>query len=323
MSSMLEEPTKMYIHNLLDQMSKAAQIASLEPASSLAPVNVKSKEEIEQKSWEIVRDSKDINAVTEWPKQYPIGRYATLEQARANLMEEAARVAVQVPKTGETCPDCPEMVVIQAGSFDMGGNMFDSEKPVHRVIISRPFAMGRTEVTQGQWRAVMGNNPSHFSSCGDNCPVENVSWNDVQKYIQKLNSNSGKHYRLPSEAEWEYACRAGGQHKYSGSDDIDTVAWYGSNSGDSTHSSGTQQANAWGLCDMSGNVWEWVEDSWHENYNGAPTDGSVWQGDGARRVLRGGSWFDIPQFVRAANRFRYGPLKHGDNIGFRLAMTLP
>jgi formylglycine-generating enzyme required for sulfatase activity len=256
-----------------------------------------------------------------------IDRNAVPAQARiSKLKKEGAQVVAPAPNAGKTFndyPDCPEMVVIPAGSFDMGGNMFDSEKPVHCVTISREFAMGKTQVTQGNWRAVMGNNPSRFSSCGDNCPVENVSWYDAQEFILRLNAKTGKQYRLPSEAEWEYACRAGGNQKYCGSDDIDSVAWYGNNSGDSTQSSGSKQANAWGLFDMSGNVWEWVEDSWHENYTGAPADGSIWQGDGTRRVLRGGSWFDIPQFLRAVNRFRYGPSSRSASIGFRLAMTLP
>jgi len=122
-------------------------------------------------------------------------------------------------KTFRDCPDCPEMVIIPAGSFDMGSNNGEvNEKPVHRVTIAKPFAMGMTEVTQGQWKAVMGNNPSSFSNCGDTCPVEQVSWNDVQGFLQKLNAKTGKQYRLPSEAEWEYACRAEGKQEYCGSD---------------------------------------------------------------------------------------------------------
>jgi formylglycine-generating enzyme required for sulfatase activity len=237
-------------------------------------------------------------------------------------------VGPEPPKAGTTfrdCPDCPEMVVIPAGSFDMGSNNGDpNEKPVHRVTIGKAFAMGKTEVTQGQWKAIMGNNPSHFDGCGDNCPVENVSRNDAQEFIQRLNSKTGKQYRLPSEAEWEYACRAGGRQEYCGSDNVDSVAWNdGGIFSGKTHTVATKQANAWGLYDMSGNVWEWVEDSWHDNYNGAPVDGSAWQGDGAKRVLRGGSWFMEPQFERAANRFRNEPSNRDNNFGFRLASTLP
>ena len=222
------------------------------------------------------------------------------------------------------------MVSLPPGGFEMGANGgYDNERPVRRVTIGKAFAMGKTEVTQGQWKAVMGNNPSKFSNCGDNCPVENVSWNDAKEFIQKLNAKTGKQYRLPSEAEWEYACRAGSKQEYCGSDDINSVAWYGAysdpvgNSAKTTNPVATKQANAWGLYDMSGNVWEWVEDSYHDNYNGAPTDGSVWQGDGAKRVLRGGTWSFKPQNARAANRDRVVPAIRSYYSGFRLARTLP
>lgn len=189
-----------------------------------------------------------------------------------------------------------EMVNISAGSFVMGcksGRDSDcdtDENPAHTVMISA-FQIGKTEVTQGQWKAVMGSYPPElrFKECGDNCPVERVSWDDIQVFIQKLNEQTGGGYRLPTEAEWEYACRAGDKQKYCGSDDIDAVAWYGKNSGYKTHPVGVKQANAWGINDMSGNVWEWVADSYHSDYNGAPVDGKEWQGDGTVRVLRGGS----------------------------------
>jgi formylglycine-generating enzyme required for sulfatase activity len=230
----------------------------------------------------------------------------------------------QPGKTFRDCPDCAEMVIIPAGSFDMGSNNGEvSEKPVHRVTIAKPFAMGKTEVTQGQWKAVMGNNPSNFSNCGDACPVEQVSWNDVQGFLQKLNAKTGKQYRLPSEAEWEYACSAGGKQEYCGSDYVDSIAWFSNNGGFTTHPSAKKQANAWGLYDMSGNVGEWVEDSYHDNYNGAPTDGSAWPGDGAIRVLRGGSWNYGPRGARVAYRGWFGPSFRSNRYGFRLARTLP
>lgn len=227
-------------------------------------------------------------------------------------------------KTFRDCPDCPEMVIIPAGSFDMGSNNGEAnEKPVHRVTIARPFAMGKTEVTQGQWKAVMGNNPSNFSSCGDTCPVEQVSWNDVQEFLKKLNAKTGKQYRLPSEAEWEYACHAKGKQEYCGSDYVDRIAWYSSNGGLTTHPAAKKQANAWGLYDMSGNVGEWVEDAYHDNYNGAPTDGGAWPGDGANRVLRGGSWNYGPQGARAAYRGWFETSFRSNRYGFRLAKALP
>lgn len=188
--------------------------------------------------------------------------------------------------------------------------------------------LGKTEVTQGQWKAIMGNNPSGFSNCGDNCPVENISWNETKKYIKKLNAKTGKEYRLSSEAEWEYACRAGGRNKYCGSDNLDSVAWYGNNrepggnSDQRTHLVAQKQANAFGLYDMSGNVWEWVQDSYHDNYNGAPVDGTAWQGDGSERVVRGGSWVIKPRGVLAANHDKVGSGVRDNTLGFRLARML-
>lgn len=222
------------------------------------------------------------------------------------------------------CADCPEMLAIPPGSFEMGSNNGSTdEKPVHRVNISRAFALGKTEVTQAQWRTIMGNNPSNFKNCSDNCPVERVSWDDAQIFIQKLNAKTGKQYRLPSEAEWEYACRAGGKNEYCGSNDLASVAWHKDNSGGQTHTVAGKQANAFGLFDMSGNVYEWVEDSYQDSYAGAPNDGGAWLGDGAKRVLRGGSWSVIPQPARAAYRFRNEPDFRGITVGFRLARMLP
>lgn len=236
------------------------------------------------------------------------------------------------PKAGtiiRDCSECPEMVVIPAGNFDMGSTS-GRAAPAHRVTLSKPFALGKTEVTQGQWKAIMSKNPSNFKNCGDTCPVENVSWHDTKEFIQKLNTKTGKQYRLPSEAEWEYACRAGVQHEYCGSNDADSVAWYGAyanppgTSAKTTNPVATKQANAWGIYDMSGNVWEWVEDSYHDNYNGAPIDGSAWLGDSEKRVLRGGSWESGLHGVRSAKRDGYvAAYQINLSGGFRLAMTLP
>ncbi len=228
------------------------------------------------------------------------------------------------------CPECPEMVVIPPGSFDMGSdNGNANERPVHHVNIGKKFAMGKTEVTQRQWEAIMGSNPSGFKNCSDKCPVERVSWEDAQEFIQKLNAKTGKQYRLPTEAEWEYACRAGGNNEYCGSDNLASVAWYGAyaipegNSGKTTHSVAQKKANAFGLYDMTGNVYEWVEDSYHENYNDAPTDGSEWQGNGKERVLRGSSWNGRPSEERATGREKSLPIYTDDDDGFRLVRELP
>jgi formylglycine-generating enzyme required for sulfatase activity len=224
------------------------------------------------------------------------------------------------------CPECPEMIELPAGSFDMGSDKDKpDEQPVHRVTIAKPFAIGKTEVTQAQWQAVMGGNPSSFATCGDSCPVEQVSWDDAQAYIKKLNAKTGKQYRLPTEAEWEYACRAGTQLEYCGSDNADSVSWNDFNSGsfffNTPHPVATKKANAFGLYDMSGNVWEWVEDTYHKSYAGAPADGSAWLG-GSMRVLRGGSWGYDPKFGRASARIRFSSSFRYYSHGFRLAMTL-
>lgn len=183
--------------------------------------------------------------------------------------------------------------------------------PVMVRIPGKNYEMGKFEVTQGEWKAVMGNNPSKFSNCGDNCPVENVSWNDVKEFIQKLNARTGRQYRLPTEAEWEYACYGGSQTEYCGGDDADAVAWhggfFGGNSNGQTHPAGQKQANGYGLYDMSGNVWEWVEDC----YNG----------DCSLRVLRGGSWSDVAEGTRTAYRFRINPVNRINLLGFRVART--
>lgn len=257
---------------------------------------------------------------------------AVARDAKVRAEFAAALASGALQASFRDCADCPEMLAIPPGSFEMGSNNGDAdEEPVHRVNISRAFALGKTEVTQAQWRAVMGNNPSIFKNCGDNCPVENVSWDDAQAFIQKLNAKTGKQYRLPSEAEWEYACRADGKNEYCGGNNLASVAWYGAsatpvgNSAKTTNRVAGKQANAFGLFDMSGNVWEWVEDSAHDSYAGAPTDGSAWPGDGAKRVFRGGSWLNGPQFARAAVHVRGGPAYRDNdgNIGFRLARMLP
>lgn len=277
-------------------------------------------------------------AVEQWIKHYVV--FDTPEVPIVDPLTEPTEAIATATATPEAvafpeeiisdCPDCPQMTVIHAGSFDMGSNINDSEKPLHRVTIDKPFAIGKTEVTQGQWLAIMGSNPSVIKKCGDNCPVENVSWDDIQAFVQKLNVKTGKQYRLPSESEWEYACRAGGKQEYCGSDNIDTVSWYEGNrkagviiSPLRAHPVSTKQANAWGLFDMSGNVWEWVEDGYHPNYEGAPVDGSAWAGGDTKRVLRGGSWKDIQQGSRAAIRINLDPsADRSFNIGFRLARVL-
>ena len=236
----------------------------------------------------------------------------------------------ETPETFTSSSTGMEFVLIPPGEFDMGSSSeeqdrSDSESPVHKVTIKNPFYMGKSSVTQRQWKKIMGNNPSHFK--GEDQPVEMVSWNEVQEFVKKLNTaeNTDK-YRLPSEAEWEYACRAGTQTRYSFGDDeskLNEYAWYAKNSGSKTHSISRKKPNPWGLYDMHGNIWEWVQDKWHENYNGSPSDGSIWEdGDSFDRVSRGGSWYCDAESCRSAGRFRRDPDSLFSNLGFRLLREL-
>ena len=244
-----------------------------------------------------------------------------------------------------------EMVLIPSGTFLMGSpddepDRYDSEGPQHLVTVPT-FFMGRYPITQEQWRAVaamdkvkidLKPDPSEFK--GDKRPVEQVSWEDAMEFCARLSAHTGRSYSLPSEAEWEYACRAGtttpfhfGETittdvaNYRGTDNKDRN-WSGSY-GDGPKGEYREEttpvdyfgvANAFGLCDMHGNVWEWCLDSWHDNYEGAPTDGSAWDADWARdrRVLRGGSWNGYPTFCRSAYRHYSYPADRGLSYGFRL-----
>ena len=188
------------------------------------------------------------------------------------------------------------------------------------------YYIGVFEVTQAQWRAVMGSNPSRFSQCGDDCPVEQVGWIDAQEFARRLSQKTGKDYRLPSESEWEYAARAGSTTKWSFGDNgnqLGDYAWYGANSQYKTQRVAQKRSNAFGLYDMHGNVWEWVEDCWHGNYSGAPIDGSAWSTacSSTTRVLRGGSWIIYPTDLRSAVRHSSWPDSRSGDSGLRLART--
>ena len=221
-----------------------------------------------------------------------------------------------------------EMVFVEGGSFGMGsysGNI-DDEKPNHMVTLSA-FYIGKYEVTQAQWKAIMGSNPSKFPGC-DDCPVEYVSWNDVQQFIAKLNSQTGKKYRLPTEAEWEYAAnggKGGRGDNYSGSDNLNLVGWYKDNSGHKTHVVGGKQANELGIYDMSGNVNEWCADWWGK-YDGYSVTNPTGLTMGKWRVVRGGSafegTFDGALFCRSRSRTPADPNAMGASLGFRLVLPL-
>ena len=220
-----------------------------------------------------------------------------------------------------------EFVLIPAGKFWMGSADDDraadsDEKPRHEVTISQAFHLGKYPVTQAQWQAVMGTNPSEFE--GPDRPVENVSWKDAQTFIAKLNALEGHgRYRLPTEAEWEYACRAGSETAYSFGDDageLGNYAWYSGNSGRKTHPVGQKQPNAWGLYDMHGNVEEWVQD-WKGKYSSGAAVDPQGPEAGERRVLRGGSWNYGAEGCRSAHRIRFRSDYRADYYGFRLALT--
>ncbi|MBC8315696.1 MAG: PEGA domain-containing protein [Bacteroidetes bacterium] len=219
--------------------------------------------------------------------------------------------------------DIPGMIFVKGGCFQMGSKEYTDEKPVHQVCVN-DFYIGKYEVTQKQWKEIMGNNPSNFKC--NNCPVERVSWNDVQDFIKKLNTKTGQTYRLPTEAEWEYAARGGDQsrnYKYSGSNNIDDVAWYGyEKSGKKTHAVGTKQANELSIYDMSGNVWEWCSD-WYKDkyYRNSPERNPQGPSNGSLRVLRGGSWFNIARYCRVAYRLRHFPDRSSNYLGFRLTRS--
>jgi len=231
------------------------------------------------------------------------------------------------------------LVLIPAGNFQMGSNDDSTwswrprcEKPVHAVDIGYDFYMGKHEITQGQWAAVMGSNPSQFSSCGYDCPVEMVSWNHCQAFVTALNDlvPSGG-FRLPSEAEWEYACRAGTTTRFSfGESDCppagcvecelsDYAWWCGNDSPLGTKIVGLKLPNAFGLFDMHGNVWEWCGDRWHDDYSGAPVDGGPWEVDGGEsRVLRGGGKSRSARRCRSSDRRPGKPTLTNSGVGFRV-----
>ncbi len=246
-----------------------------------------------------------------------------------------------------------EMVYMEGGTFRMGGTekqtgQADSDEyPVHEVTLT-DYYIGKYEVTQRLWKAVMGSNPSTFQK-GDDYPVESINWNDIQTFLRKLNQLTGRKYALPTEAQWEYAARSGSgrdkfvyawcgggaiafseetsgsadrveETKYSGSDNINEVAWYGVNSGDETHPVGTKQPNALGIYDMSGNVWEWCSD-WYGLYSSGPQTNPTGSSSGFGRILRGGSYYDEgsgTKEYRVSNRAASEPGKRYKNCGFRV-----
>ena len=214
-----------------------------------------------------------------------------------------------------------EMIYVAPGSFMMGSPESEEgredDETQHRVTLTKGFWLGKYEVTQKQWKSVMGNNPSHFK--GDDLPVDNVSWNGCQKFIRKVNEQLSCRARLPTEAEWEYACRAGATGPYAG-DGLDGMGWYKDNGRGRTHPVGHKRPNLWGFYDMHGNVWEWCND-WSSDYPSGSVIDPAGPASGVNRVLRGGSWYSYARACCSAQRFRRTPSKREWKIGFRLCCS--
>lgn len=233
------------------------------------------------------------------------------------------------PAHAQSTAPAIEMIKVPGGCYQMGALAVEKhEKPAHQVCL-KAFELGKTEVTQGQWRAMMGSNPSQYATCGEACPVERISWNQAQEFIQKLNAQTQGRYRLPSEAEWEYACRSGGKDEAwpgtNAPEEVGEFAWFDKGSADNqTHPTGTKKPNGLGLHDMAGNVWEWVQDRFVSPYPTSPENNPVIESGGEdKRVARGGSFHGKVNYVRCGIRNRYAAHHTDGRIGLRLARDLP
>ncbi len=297
--------------------------------------------DLEPSAWALCEKALSELPCTEYLQDFPRGPRS--KQARTKLADLKA-AALKTPSVRASAPAstpalvvqlgvlkdcdiCPELVAIPAGSFVVGDDKSDQsdEKPAHTVML-KGFLLGKFEVTQGEWRAMMGENPSDFIACGDNCPVERVSWNDTQAYLEKLNEKTGKNYFLPSAAQWEYAARAGSKtaHPWGYTE---SKKWlnYSGKVGKITPV-GSFPANAFGLHDMHGNVWEWVADCKHNTYNKAPTDGRVWDTAcdyASARVFGSGSGLSQGYFTDSAFRSSADAGARYGFVGFRIAREQP
>ena len=266
-------------------------------------------------------------AYSQWLRTAPADHPDRKKTLKRLAKAQAGKPAIQAVGTAfRDCAACPDMVVVPAGSFMMGSTGSTDSKPVRRVTFAKPFAVGKFEVTQAEWRAVMGNNPSNFK--GDSRPVEHVSWDDTQEFFKKLSARTGQTYRLLTEAEWEYVARAGSTTDYWWGDDIGSGKANCDGCGsrwDNTETApvGSFAANRFGLHDVHGNVREWVEDC-KGPYYGAPTDGTAVGNphDSCRRMLRSGSWYHGPGWLDSTKRGSNTRDKRSEYVGFRVARTL-
>ena len=291
---------------------------------------LEAEEEAEKKENAAYQKCTTIATCESYLKDYPQGRYVEEVRKKKTELEKETEKPVQ-PSTQQ--PSGSSLTITANGvsfvmkrvagcTFQMGSNDSEAhsdEKPVHSVTVST-FFIGETEVTQALWKAVMGSNPSYWK--GDNLPVEQVSWNDCQEFIRKLNGLTGRNFRLPTEAEWEFAARGGNQsegYKYAGSNNIGDVAWYSDNSGSKTHAVKGRSPNELGLYDMSGNVWEWCQD-WEGGYISGSQINPLGPSSGSFRVLRGGGWNNFARGCRVSRRYGASPGNEYYAHGFRLCL---
>jgi formylglycine-generating enzyme required for sulfatase activity len=302
--------------------------------SGLSPGSVGLKVVLD--GYEMVEDTVKIQAGKEETMNYTLARVAVAPPTKPSTETQVKPPSTATSSTRREWKDPTtgmEFVWVEGGTYQMGcgswtGDCQPSESPEHEVTVGG-FWIGKYTVTQGQWQKVVGSNPSGFKK-GDNYPVETVSWNDAKEFIQKLNGKSGSMFRLPTEAEWEYAARSGGKaEKYAGGSDIDAVAWYVANSGRSTHPVGTKAPNGLGIYDMSGNVWQWCEDIYDgDAYKKHQRNNPISNSGGSYRVLRGGSWSRDSSWARCTFRGQWDPTSHGlgghlggSGLGLRLVRT--
>lgn len=291
------------VSEIRDEMYIAARMVDVESAAVIASYQNSAPVETMEQLRKLARDV--------------AGRLLGLAPGGSNVSQSGYSGSVGQNRTFTVNGISFEMVAVPGGSFMMGSyEGEDNEKPVHQETV-RDFMIGKTEVTQELWRAVMGSNPSYFS--GERNPVESVSWTDCITFVNRLNQLTGQNFRLPTEAEWEYAARGGKKsrnYKYSGSDDLYTVGWFPDNSGNTTHPVATLQPNELGIYDMSGNVMEWTSDLWSSNYNVRRNGGF----SGSVRVNRGGSWGNSASTCRVANRYNLSPGYKYNYVGLRLVL---